>query len=172
MAREERADPRDLDDLASDLYATLRAIADRVVGPGDDRVGIRPTELVHECYLRLSQSPDYATMKRQDFLALAARVIRNLLVDQARRAGMRHATTLAGAELASITRGESLDLLSLDDAMRRLAHRDERQARIVELKFFAGLTGDEIATLFGLTRRTITKEWGMARAWLRRELEG
>jgi len=171
MTREESPRERSIDELASTLYATLRTLADRVRGAGPMGQALRPTDLVHECYVRLAQNPDYRVMERSDFLALAARVIRNLLVDRARREGQRHPTRITGAGLASVTPAPDVDLLALDDALRRLATRDERQARIVELKFFGGLTGEEIARALGVARRTITKEWQMARAWLRRELE-
>ncbi len=134
---------------------------------------MHPTDLVNECYLRLASNEKYREMRRPEFLAVAATVIRRLLVDESRRTQRSAYRTVSAASLAEVAasaEAPALDLLALDDGLRRLAQRDERQSRIVELRFFSGLSGDEVANLLGISRRTVNKEWKMARAWLQREL--
>ena len=176
---ESRSEP--LDKLASTLYGALRRLANQVLGDRARRGsgGMEATELVHECYLRLasneSVSEAIASMERTEFLAFASRMLRNILVDHARREravkrgqGWRKITM---SEVSELTDGDpEIDLVLLDEALERLERVDARQARIVELRFFGGLTGDEVSKVLGVSRRTITQEWGMARAWLRREL--
>jgi len=128
---------------------------------------------VHESYLRLAKNEALSSLRRTEFLALASTVIRHVLVDQARelmtlkRGGNRQRITLDGHALA---RDQELDLLGLDEALRKLAGLDPRQARIVELKFFGGLEVDEIAEALGVSPRTVDGDWALARAWLHREL--
>ena len=167
----EAAGPADA--LATALYGTLRDMADKLLSREAGSLAVDATDIVHECYLRLARIDEFRALERADFLALAATLIRNILVDLARRrrAAKRGAdwrrTTLSGLSFGGD--GE-VDLIELDDALRRLAVMDERQHRIVELRFFAGLSGDEIANLLCISRRTAVKEWTMARAWLRRDL--
>lgn len=164
-------DPEPLEDLAVDLYEALRAHARRLVGGG--RV-VDATDLVHDAYLRLARTETYRSMRRNEFLALAATVIRRLLIDEVRRADRQRLepTRVTMSEAQEFSPDGTLDLLALDAALTRLAALDPRQGRIVELRFFAGLTGDEVADLLGVSRRTVTKEWQVARAWLKRELAG
>jgi len=176
MSSHEEAN-KPLEELASTLYDALRSLALRLLERNPrDRI-VDPTELVHECYLSLATKEGFESMKRADFLALASRMLRNILVDHARREkalkrghGWRKITL---SEMARLTSGvNDVDLVRLDEALERLSSVDGRQGRIVELRFFGGLTGEEVATVLGVSRRTVTQEWGMARAWLRRELVG
>jgi RNA polymerase sigma factor (TIGR02999 family) len=156
-------------------YESLRELARQTVRGRQGQRILDPTELVHESYVRLSRNTDAAPLRRTEFLALAATVLRNVLVDHARelaalkRGGQLQRLTLDGRLLAS---KEGVDLLGLDEALKKMARLDERQARIVELKFFGGLAIDEVAKLLGVSARTVDSDWALARAWLHRELSG
>lgn len=161
------------DERIAEHYEALRELARQTVrGPQGQRI-LDPTELVHESYLRLSRSTAAAPLRRTEFLALAGTVLRSVLVDHARellalkRGGQLRRLTLDGRLLAA---PQGIDLLGLDEALSKLARLDERQARIVEMKFFGGLTIDEIGKLLGISARTVDADWALARAWLHREL--
>lgn len=161
-------------DLRSSIYQELHRLA--VVKMRFERVNhtLQPTALVHEAYLRLSGAKDSEFQDRTRFLRLAAHVMRNILVDhaRARRAGKR------GGEVVQVTfdegmnpvRDSPIDVLALDQALTRLSQFDHRQAEILQMRFFAGLTFEEIAMELGLSSRTIKRDWIMARAWLNNEL--
>ena len=166
--------PRDrLDELVASLYTVLREIAGRTLRDGAGRRSISPTDLVHECYVKLARARALQDMRPTEFVALASRAIRNILVDRARergaekRGGRAKRVTLDGDKLAL---EREVDLLDLDVALQKLALLDERQSRVVELRFFGGLTHEEIARLLECSPRTVNTEWAMARAWLHREL--
>jgi len=165
---------KDLDGLVEALYSTLHKIATREVGPAGMRV-IEPTELVHECYLKLART-GAKLLSREQFVALAARAIRTLLVDRARelktlkRGGDLRVLTLVGDALDASDGRSEVDLLALDVALEKLAQLDERQSRVVELRFFGGLTHEEIGRVVEVSPRTVNGDWAMARAWLHREL--
>lgn len=156
-------------------YESLRELARQTVRGRQGQRILDPTELVHESYMRLSRSHTATPLRRTEFLALAATVLRNVLIDHARelqalkRGGQLQRLTLDGRLLAT-PRG--VDLLGLDEALTKLARLDARQARIVELKFFGGLTIEEIGKLLGISARTVDADWALARAWLHRELTG
>ena len=156
------------------VYNELRRVAGRYMR--GERAGhtLQPTALVHEAYLRLIGQRDVAWQNRSHFYAVAARLMRNVLVDHARarqahkRGGQERKVTFDEAlELAG---GESTDLLALDEALTRLAQRDPRQARIVELRFFGGLSEKEAAEVLRISVRTVKRDWAVARAWLYREI--
>ena len=164
-----------LEDLLPIVYAELRTSADRLMQAERGNHTLQPTALVHEVFVRLADGNSELGSNRGHFLSIAARAMRNLLVDHARRrkaekrgGGGQH-MTLSGV----VDEGDQMDveLLDLHDAIEGLAALDERQARVVEMSFFAGMTGDEIAVELGLHRNTVVRELRMARAWLRRELE-
>jgi RNA polymerase sigma factor (TIGR02999 family) len=162
-----------MDELVSEMYSTLRELADKTLGRGKG-LTIDATDLVHECYIKLSRATEYQGLERVEFVALAATVIRNELVDRARRRGAkkrggdRDRITLH--EEAALDESPPVDLLDLDSALEKLKQLDERQARIVELRFFGGLSNEEAAEILGVKPRLVADEWTMARAWLKREL--
>jgi len=154
-------------------YESLRDLARLTVRGRFGQPILDPTELVNETYLRLTGHAERAPQRRTEFLALAATVIRNVLVDHARelqtlkRGGSLRRLTLDGRTLSS---KPELDVLELDEALSKLGRLDARQARIVELKFFGGLSIEEVAHLLGVSPRTVDSDWSLARAWLHREL--
>jgi RNA polymerase sigma factor (TIGR02999 family) len=135
---------------------------------------LTPTALVHEVYLRMANIGRVDWHDRTHFFALAARQIRRVLVDSARA----HRYQKRGGGALKVTFEEGLvvtdrgrDLVALDDALDVLALQDERKARVVELRFFGGLTNEEIAAALGISTDTVTRDWQMAKLWLRREME-
>jgi RNA polymerase sigma factor (TIGR02999 family) len=135
---------------------------------------LQPTALVHEAYIRLMEQRDVAWENRAQFFALASQMMRRILVDhaRARRAAKRPAramqVTLAEEAVGSAPR--ALDLLALDENLERLAALDARQARVVEMRFFGGLTHEEIASVLGVSLATVNREWRLAKAWLYQRL--
>jgi RNA polymerase sigma factor (TIGR02999 family) len=153
------------------VYTELRALAASYFrGRGSHT--LQPTALVHEAFLRLNRNAGAIT-DRAHFFAVAATAMRQILTDHARR---RRALKRGGAErervtLSNLAALESpVDLVALDDLLRRLAALDARQARLVELRFFAGMTEEETAEVLGVSLRTVQKEWRKAKAWLLAEL--
>lgn len=162
------------DEQVARVYDELRALAAahlRRERPGHT---LQATALAHEAYLRLADQRDIGDFDRGRVLALAARMIRRVLVDHARtrdrakRGGGKRPVTLVDA--LAMTGGATIDLLDLHAALDRLAALDERQAKVVELRFFGGLSIADTAEVLGVSARTVDSEWRAARAWLRREL--
>jgi RNA polymerase sigma factor (TIGR02999 family) len=158
------------------VYAELRRIAGRYLAR--ERVGhtLQSTALVHEAYLRLVDQRRVDWQGRAHFFGLAARIMRRILVDHARRgrrlkrgSGARN-IGLEGLEVAAGAAADPVDALTLDRALHELEELDERQARIVELRFYGGLTVEETAEVLQLSPATVKREWAMARAWLFRRL--
>jgi RNA polymerase sigma factor (TIGR02999 family) len=141
------------------------------------RVGhtLQPTAVVHEAFLRIVGNADITWEGRSHFLAVAAKAMRNVLADHARRrraekrGGAWDRVTLSG--LGSDDGERMIDALDLEDALAALQIEDERQARIVELRFYGGLSVDEVAHMLGVSPRTVDLDWRMARAWLRNRLD-
>jgi RNA polymerase sigma-70 factor, ECF subfamily len=137
---------------------------------------LQPTALVHETFLRLTKGNQPQWEDRVHFFAVASRLMRQILVDYARR----HYASKRGGPRERIPLSEELEfsedkshqLLSLDEALCRLAKQDERQSRIVEMKFFGGLNVEEMAEILQISPRTVKRDWTMARAWLHREMAG
>src|SRR5262249_32810619 len=161
-------------ELFAHVYAQLRQIAGRQVRGDSLSAALSPTELVHEAYLRLfaGQAPSFAD--RAYFFAAAAQAMRRVRVDQARAA---HAAKRGGhaqrVDLDSglaVTPEPSLDLIALDEALDRLAARDAVKARLVELRFFAGLSMPQVAEVLGVSLATAERHWAYAKAWLLAEL--
>ena len=170
-------DPEAFERLIPMVYADLRRIAARYMRSENEDHTLQPTALVHEAYLRLTGERERSWENRSHFFSVAAQIMRNLLVDHARKAmtkkrggGVIMAVQLdAGAELTGV---DPEDLLAVDAALRRLAEMDPRASRIVELRYFVGLTIEEIAEVIGASVRTVNREWGTAKTWLRAELRG
>lgn len=174
LARVHAGDSAAADELLPLVYAQLRALAGSYFrGQASDHT-LQPTALVHEAYLKLIHVPSRGWSDRVHFCAVAATAMRQILQDRARRrrtakrGGSARRVPLENMEMPS--GGSPIDLVALDDALRRLGELDQRQARIVELRFFGGLTVVEIAELLDVSSRTIEKEWRRIRAWLNREL--
>lgn len=161
--------------LAPLVYDELRRIARGLMGGERPDHTLQPTALVHEAFLRLVDA-DVDWQDRAHFLAVGARVMRRLLVDHAK--GRRRDKRGGGAVRVTLTPGvaatadRDADLLDLDRALETLASRDERQAKIVELHFFGGLTYDETGVVVGVSPATVKRDLRMAKAWLYRELKG
>jgi RNA polymerase sigma-70 factor (ECF subfamily) len=166
------------DALLSRIYGDLRRIARNQLRREHRSPTLDPTALVHECFLRMVDQQS-VIHNRVHFFALAATIMRRVLVDQARArlAGKRRHASVSLTTLSSLAieggKGPSdPELLDLDAALERLASEHPRQARVVEMRFFAGLTEVEIAEVAGVAERTIKRDWAFARAWLLTELQG
>jgi RNA polymerase sigma-70 factor, ECF subfamily len=152
------------------VYEELRRIASRQLRREKNAQTLQATSIVHEAYMRLNGQSGLAWPSRAHFFAFSAHLIRRILVDHARRrnrakrGGMAERITLA--ELDALALEKSPDLVDLDDALSRLEKVDPRKATVVELKFFAGLTLDEVAEQLGISSETVSREWRRARAWL------
>lgn len=159
------------------VYAELRVLAEHYLRGERPGHTLQATALVHEAYLRLIDREDQSWQGRTHFLAVGARAMRNLLIDHARARGrLKRGGGLMRVTLAEpIAAGpgsalEPEELLALDRALEGLAELDERAARVVELRFFAGLKVAEVAELLGVSKRTVEEDWVHARTWLKREM--
>ncbi len=168
--------PGAVDAVLPAVYEQLHRIAGRQFGRERQNHTLQPTALVHEAYLKLLDQRHAAWQNREQFFAIAAQVMRRVLVDHARA---RHAAKRgAGAErvsldtVAELVAAPAADVLELDDALSRLASFDPRQARVVELRCFGGLSIEETAEAMNLSPTTVKQEWRLARAWLHRALGG
>jgi RNA polymerase sigma-70 factor, ECF subfamily len=156
------------------VYAELRRIAAAYLHREVAGHSLQPTALVHEAYLRLTVIKEIDWQDRSHFFAVSANVMRRLLVDHARanRAGKRgngwDAISVNEAILPSPQRAP--EILALDEAITRLAALEERQAKIVELRFFAGMNEEETGEVLGISARTVKRDWRIAKAWLYKEL--
>ena len=161
--------------LVEAVYGELRRVARRQLRQERPDHSFTPTALVHEAYLKLIDQRRVRWQNRAHFFAIAAHVMRRLLVDHARAratAKRDRGVTIAldGVDVGSPP--PDVDLLALDAALDKLGQLDARQSRLVELRFFAGLTVDETAAVLDVAPITVKREWALARAWLFRELSG
>jgi RNA polymerase sigma factor (TIGR02999 family) len=146
------------------------------MGHEDARHSLQATALVNEAYFRLVNAQDVGWHDRAHFLAVAARVMRRILVDHARARG----TQKRGGDAAIVTFDEGLvvsnepceQIVALNDALKVLASFDERKSRVVELRFFGGLSVDETASVLNVSPDTVMRDWRLAKVWLRREMRG
>lgn len=164
-----------LEQLIPIVYEELRRLAGRYMRREQAGHTLQTTALVHEAYLRLAGQKDRAWENRAHFFAVAARIMRNLLLDHARserrdkRGGGAVITTLGDAEGMVSTDLEQL--IAVDDALRKFAAIDARAAQIVELRYFAGLSNAEIASVLQTSEKTVMRDWSVAKAWLQAELK-
>jgi RNA polymerase sigma-70 factor, ECF subfamily len=164
-----------LDNLVPLVYKDLRRLAAAYMKGEPVGHSLPPTALVHEAYVRLIDQRQVKWRDRAHFFGVAAGMMRRILVDHARvrraekRGGGWQRVVLAGDEAAGAAPAE-IDILALHDSLERLAAFDSRQERIVELRYFGGLTIDETAEVVGLSVATVVREWTIAKAWLRRDL--
>jgi RNA polymerase sigma factor (TIGR02999 family) len=160
-----------MDRIVPLVYEDLRRLAQRQLARGFRPESVRPTELVHEAYVKLSSGGAEAAADRSHFLAIAARAMRQVLVDEARnRKAVKRGRGWTRATLSGshwVTDVDVEELLTLNDALDEL---DPRQRQVVECRFFGGLEEREIAEALGITERTVRRDWVKARAWLYRAL--
>ena len=169
-----QGDPHARDELLPLIYGELRRRAAAHLRRERRGHSLQPTALVHEAYLRLIEQK-VPWQNRAHFFGLASEMMRRILVDHARgrkrgkRSGMWARVELD--EAVAISEQRDIDLVLLDLALQELAQLDERQARIVELRFFGGLSLEEAGEVLGISEATVKRDWGMARAWLYRRLK-
>ena len=164
-----------LDQLLPLVHTELHRQAKRYLRR--ERAGhtLQTTALIHEAFLKLVEQKDVEWESRTQFFAISARLMRRILVDHARTRGAlkRGGSNLKlplDAAMPVVINEETVDLLALDEALTKLAKLDEQQVRIVELRFFSGLSMTEAAEVLKVSRATATRDWAMAKAWLHREL--
>lgn len=172
LARCSGGDAAALDRLTPIVYAELKALAARTLRGEREGHTLQTTALVNEACLRLLGQRGLDPDNRAQFAALAAQAMRRVLVDHARRrAAAKRPTSDQRIAIEEIDLPEAeADLLGLDEALQRLSHISPRQARVVDLKFFAGMELEQIADVLDVARPTVVRDWRMARAWLQREL--
>lgn len=176
LIRAQQGDRLATDELFPLVYEELRRVAEQFLSRENAAHTLQPTALVHEAYIRLVGPADITWESRRHFFGSAARAIRRILTDHAR--SKRRAKRGGGAqripvdEAAVVIQGIDLDILALDDALKLLAQLDPHKADLVELRFFAGLSMEDIAHALGASPSTIARDWRFARAWLHRELTG
>ncbi len=160
------------------VYDEMRALADQFLRRERSGHTLQPTALVHEAYLRLIGGSPAEWRGESHFRAVAARVMRHILINHAearraaKRGGAQTHVTLSEARTPTPGEGMEVDLLALDEALKELEALDERQCRVVELRFFSGLSVQEAAQVLGVSERTVELDWKMARAWLYVRLGG
>ena len=156
------------------LYSELRSLASRYLQRERSEHTLQTTALVHEAYLRLANQREVHWKNKEQFLGVAAQLMRRILVDHSRghdakkRGGGFERVFLE--EAAGISKGKAADVVALDEALTRLAEFDPQQAQLVELRFFGGLSIDESAVVLKVSRTTLKRNWNLAKAWLAREL--
>jgi RNA polymerase sigma factor (TIGR02999 family) len=174
LARWRAGDERALQALIPIVYSELRSLAHHYLRQERPDHTLQSTALVHEAYVRLVGREPPTLQNRSHFFGVAARLMREILVDHARgvRAAKRGdgAPTIALDEIENVAQRVDVDLLLLDDALTELARFDERQSRIVELRFFSGLSIVETAEVLDISPATVSREWTTARAWLYRQM--
>ena len=165
-----------LDELLPLVYEELRCLADHYLRQERPDHTLQPTALVHEAYLRLVGQTSISWQNRAHFFSVAAQVMRHVLIDHARRhnadkrggGGLR----LSLDEAISFFEERDVNLIALDEALDRLAELDAQQARVVELRFYGGLTVEEVAEVLKVSTDAVRYDWRMAKAWLHREVSG
>jgi RNA polymerase sigma factor (TIGR02999 family) len=175
LAAAGRGDEQAVERLFPLIYNELRAVAGQYLRRQPSGHTLQATALVHEAYIRLVGPQDVSWNDREHFLATAAVAMRQILVNHAKRkqclkrGGGRASLTIDVVEPQVAQR--AIDLVALDEALSTLAEIDPRQARIVELRFFAGLSVEETARVMDVSLRTVRRDWTMARLWLRAEID-
>ena len=174
LRRFQAGDHAAVDRLFNAVYQGLKNLAEQFFRREPPGQTIQPTALVHEAYLKLIDQKCVDWQGQTHFLAVASQAMRRILVDRARHRG----AVKRGGGWKRVTLNDKLipgfqpdnDVVTLDEALERLAQLDPRQAQMVELRFFGGLSVDETAQVLGISKRSAEREWTMVRAWLRREL--
>ncbi len=170
-----KGDPKALERLAPVVESELRRLARVYLSKESAANTLQPTALINEAYLRLIEWNTVEWQSRAHFYAVAAKMMRRVLLNQAiaRRRQKRggDAVLVSFTEAGAVT-DRSADVIALDEALMTLARFDDRKSRLVELRFFGGLNAEETAEVLGISLRTVHREWDLARAWLFRELRG
>ena len=162
-----------LNELVPIIHHELRGLATACLRRERREHTLQPTALVHEAYLRLVDQTQVQCQNRAQFFAIAANLMRQILVDHARRhlaAKRGGGNKVALEEALGVAQRQELDIVALDEALGKLAQLDPRQCRVVELRFFGGLTEEEIAEVLGVSATTVKRDWRIARAFLHRRL--
>lgn len=164
-----------LDKILPLVYDELHRQASRYLKKERPNHTIQTTELINEAYIKLAGQHSVHWQNRSHFFGIAAQAMRRILVDYARsthrlKRGGNELTIMLDDAVSAATDERSIDLIALDEALDRLAERDPQQARVVELRYFSGLELEAVAQVLGVSRTTVSREWRMAKAWLRREL--
>lgn len=173
LLRWKSGDQEALAQLIPLIYKELRLAAHRCLRAERADHTLQSTELVHEVYLRMAGGAPPVTQSRAHFVAIAARLMRQILVDYARRRSAAKRGPQYKVELDAsfaIPQKQSVDVVVLDHALERLSRLDVQQERIVEMRFFGGLTVEETAAALEISPATVKRDWNMARAWLTREM--
>ena len=168
-----QGDERAASTLVALVYKELRRLAQHQLESERPDHTLQSTALVHEAYLRMMGQQPAQFQNRAHFIAIASRLMRQVLVDYARerRAGKRDGGCRIAFEFAeALPMNGDAELLALDDALEELSRIDERQAKIVEMKFFGGLSAPDISQVLGLSRATVDRDWATARVWLHRQM--
>jgi RNA polymerase sigma-70 factor, ECF subfamily len=174
LSRVEKGDRRATEELFPLVYEELRTLAEKFLASERKNHTLQPTALVHEAYLRLV-GPEGSWENRAHFFGAAATAIRRILTDHARtrdrlkRGGGKRPLSLEDADLVAEDVREH-DLVGLDEALTALAELDEQKSRVVELRFFGGLSIEQTATVLGVSSSTVVRDWQFAKVWLHREL--
>ena len=168
-------DPNAAEELLPLVYEELRRLAAHKMAHEVPGQTLQPTALVHEAWLRLSQQSRSEWKNRDQFYAMAAEVMRRILVDRARRRrSQKHGGNLERLEIDALElpfRSDDQIVLQVHDALERLASEDPEKAQVVKLRFFVGLENAEVATLIGVSEKTVQRHWAFAKAWLARAIK-
>jgi RNA polymerase sigma-70 factor (ECF subfamily) len=169
-----QGDAAALDKLIPAVYQELRRMANHYLRSEDPSHSLQPTALVHEAYLRLIDQTKVEWQSRAHFFGVAAQMMRRILIDHAKT---KHRLKRGGTaikvsldENVNFSQERAAELIALDDALQALAHIDERKSKIVELRYFGGLTVEETAQVLGVSDKTVMRDWNLAKAWLYQEL--
>jgi len=176
LARWKEGDEAALQELVPIVHDELRRLARRQMAGERPGRTLQPTALVNEAYLRLADLRQMQWQDRAHFFAMAARVMRRILVDAARSRGYQKrgggAQRVSFTQALAVAEAPSTDVVQLDDALEALAQVDARKSRVVELRFFGGLSVDETAEVLQVSRETVKRDWTFAKLWLLRQLRG
>jgi RNA polymerase sigma factor (TIGR02999 family) len=180
LERARGGDPRAIAEVFPLVYDELRRVAGRQIDREYGPRTIGATALVHEAFIKLLPAGDVPARDRDHFVALAARAMRQILIDRARqrlagkRGGEAVRVTMTDQVLDGLERagdGKNVDVIAVDEALTRLGEVDPDAANVVELRFFGGMTIEEVARVQGISPATVKRHWAFAQTWLRRELE-
>jgi RNA polymerase sigma factor (TIGR02999 family) len=168
---------RQMDELLPLVYDELRELASRSLDRESPEHSFQTTDLLHEAYVRLAKIERFDWQNKDHILRMAVMIMRRVLIDHARakRASKRSAVVLHSdqvdlSQLANADDFNNMNVIALDEVLKKLAELDERKAAVVELRFFGGQQNEDIARILGVSIGTVKRDWTMARAWLNREL--